>query len=334
MNTQKLYQFDQARDSIQFRISGRGVLLLLAAFLVFCTPSFAQARSLSNNSHTSNVSIAYDETQSGAIVSPVGTVGYSFQGQVGENILVRVMVTSGNLDPEFRLFRPDGTLLCDGRTLGAFVEKTCIINATGPHEILISAWGGNTTGNFDLYLQRTSNPVGQINLPFDETQSAAITPSIDLNAHTFTAVPQTPPPPSTSLPIKAYLPIITGGGSNAFSDSVLVRMKATSGSLDPQFRVFRPDGSLLCAGQTLGSFVETLCLVDRSGDHAILAGAWNANATGNYDLYIQSTAYPANATPIAYDETQSASVSLPVDLNAYTFEGTAGDQVLVRMRAT
>ena len=335
MNISKPNKVIKMKNSVQMCLYRHSFLFAsLFIYLLFYVFLFVQAPMLFSQPLTTNTPISYDETHSGTIASPIDVVTYNLNGISGENILVRVVVTSGNLDPEFRLFRPNGNLLCDGRTLGSFVERSCIIDANGNHTLLVNAWGGSTTGNFNIYLQRTTRPVNQINLPFDETQSDSITSLVELKAHTFTAAPRFVPAPPPSSDIKVYLPFVTGGGSVEFSDNVLVRMKATSGSLDPQFRVYRPDGSLLCSGQTLGSFVETLCQVDRSGDHAILAGAWNANATGSYDLYIQSTSYPANPTPIAYDETQSTAISPAVDLHAFTFDGTAGDPVLIRLQGT
>ncbi|MBE2197123.1 MAG: hypothetical protein IAE79_00840, partial [Anaerolinea sp.] len=112
-------------------------------------------------------------------------------------------------------------------------------------------------GSYDLYLQRTNNPANVTPIAYDEVQSGSISPSIDLNAYTFT---------------------------ESVGVQVLVQMDVTSGSLDPQIRVYRPDGSLLCSAQSLGSFVEVVCLLDTTGSHTILVGAWSANATGNYTL--------------------------------------------------
>jgi len=107
-------------------------------------------------------------------------------------------------------------------------------------------------------------------ISYDETQSGGISPAVELDAFTF---------------------------SGSLADQVLVRMDLTAGTMDPQFRVYRPDGTLLCSGNTYGDFVETLCTLDTNGAHTILVGAWNANATGTNGAHtILVGAWNANAT--------------------------------------
>ena len=55
-------------------------------------------------------------------------------------------------------------------------------------------------------------------------------------------------------------------------DAVRFSMNMTSGTLDPLFDVFRPDGTLLCDTQTTGILAQVDCTLDATGTHTILVG--------------------------------------------------------------
>jgi hypothetical protein len=55
---------------------------------------------------------------------------------------------------------------------------------------------------------------------------------------------------------------------------------------------------------------------------------------GSYSLSLQRTFNPPNATPIAYDTSLTASLSLVTEMDAYTFFGNFGDSVTIQMTRT
>jgi len=238
--TSKLHQ---PRSFLLVAVILTSLVLLTIPFAVTASP--IQRRVLDVTS-----SIEFDQIVSGTISPPSEVDQYTFNGKNGDPVLVRMTVTSGGLDPEFRLYRPNGSLLCSGQTFAEFVEGTCTLDTDGTHTIFVGAWEANATGNYDLYIQRTNNPSNAISTAFDETKSGSISPAIDLDAHSFKGVSNHAHTPQ--LPQKVYLPILLGGESGTFSDVVLARMKMTAGTMDPQFRVYRPDGTLLCSGNTYG----------------------------------------------------------------------------------
>lgn len=86
----------------------------------------------------------------------VGAIGvaaeadcYTFTGAVGDAIRVRVIKTSGTLEPLADIMRPNGTTLC-GTTLND--EFTCTLNAAGLHTLLIRDFYGTRTGGYNLDL--------------------------------------------------------------------------------------------------------------------------------------------------------------------------------------
>jgi len=119
-------------------------------------------------------------------------------------------------------------------------------------------------------------------------------------------------------------------------DQVLLRMSRTSGTLDPQMRVFHADGTAVpnCSASTILVTLELTCVLDGSGPYTLLASDGSGDETGGYALTLQRLNNPANATPIAIGEILSGTIDPAVELDTYTFTGTAGDRVLLRMSRT
>lgn len=103
-------------------------------------------------------SISFGETVTGVINSPGQTVTYTFSGANGDPVLVRMTDTTGTgFDPEFRIYRPDGMLLCSTWDF-TLAEKTCTMDAGGTHTILVGDYGGDETGSYTLSLSGPSCP--------------------------------------------------------------------------------------------------------------------------------------------------------------------------------
>ena len=75
-----------------------------------------------------------------AYLNPPGDVDeFTFVGQAGERIRVRVVETSGTLTAFTQLLRPDGTLLCSTTA----TNLDCTLDQSGTHTILVSDFGGD-----------------------------------------------------------------------------------------------------------------------------------------------------------------------------------------------
>lgn len=252
-------------------------------------------------------SISFDEISSGTIANSLERKEFTFSGTAGDKILVRLAVSSGNLYPQFTVHRPNGAELCTAYSLGEMVQKTCTLDTTGLHKVFVSDRYAENTGSFDFYIQRTNNPANAANIPYDVVKSDTIEPPVDLDTFSFDA---------------------------SAGDKVLVRMSKTAGTLYPEFRLFSPDGNQVCDAYSLGDSVEKLCTINSNGRHTLLAGDRYGTNGGSFDFYIQRTNNPANAVNIPYDVVQSDTIDPPVDLDPFSFDASAGDQVFVRMNST
>lgn len=250
------------------------------------------------------LNIPFDEIKSGLINPAVDLGTYDFDANAGDKALVRMHTTSGDLDPQFRVFDPIGNEICENASTSTTAQELCTLNTNGRHTILAGDWFAEHTGGYDLYIQRTNSAANAAPASFDEVISEMTNPSVDLDVYSFTA---------------------TAG------DKIIVRLNRTSDQLDPQFLVYRPNGTLLCEGATSGDLVEKLCTMDSNGSYTLLAGDWFGANTGTYGLYVQRANDPLNAQIIPFNEVKTGIINPPVDLDAFTFSGEAGQNVLVRM---
>ncbi|NJM41114.1 MAG: hypothetical protein HC853_10200 [Anaerolineae bacterium] len=250
------------------------------------------------NNPANAATLAYGLTASGILTGAPEFIVYAFNGAVGDHLLLRLAETSNDLNPELRVYRPDGTLLCDTFSYGSIAELNCLLDVVGTFTILL----GSNVGGYRLYLQRTNNPVYATPLAYGLTASGILTGSPEFIVYTFSGV---------------------------LGDHLLLRLLETSNDLNPELRVYRPDGTLLCDTFSYGSIAELNCLLDVVGTFMILLGS----NVGGYRLYLQRTNNPAASSPITYSGTVTGSINAP-EFTVLGFNGTAGDQLVLRIAET
>lgn len=116
-------------------------------------------------------------------------------------------------------------------------------------------------------------------------------------------------------------------------DTVLFRMREVSSALWPEIVVKRPDGTQLCTNWA-GDEVEQECTLDVTGTWTLIATSNNASI-GDYRLYVARTSTPTTETPtaISYGDVTAGTLNA-MHWDPYTFSGTSGEKVLVRLRET
>jgi hypothetical protein len=243
---------------------------------------------------------------------------YSFQASAGDAVFLRMrgLWTLGDPGcchyPAFEIHAPDGALVCSNPPVGVNVrEQACALGASGTYSLLYSDYLSVKTGAYQLHLQRLNPPAGGTPVDFGQTVTGTLDALVDLGAHTFTG---------------------------AAGDRVLFRMSETSTALplQPQFWVFGPDGTPLCDAVTnsSGTYVEKTCVLGASGAHSVLTGNWVAQYANPYALFLQRLNHPGQVIPIGLGETKSGTLEMLATADSYGFNGTSGDQVVVRMQRT
>jgi hypothetical protein len=242
---------------------------------------------------------------SGAILTPAQNDMYTFTGNAGDNVFVRM---SASFWAYINVYNPDGTGLC-----GAYnalnrtrVDVSCTLPSAGTYTILASDADGINIGNYYLYLQRLNNPGGTSSIAFGQTLPGTIGLPAEMDAYTFTG---------------------------NVGDKVVVRMSTLPGTLWTYLHVNNPDGTALCGAYNAfnSSRIELDCTLPGTGTYSILAGDYNGTDTGDYYLHLQRLNNPGNTVPLAFGQTLSASITTLAEADTYTFSASAGDRVLARI---
>ena len=233
---------------------------------------------------------------------------YTFSASVGDRVLVNMAVSSGLLDPFIRLFGPDGTPVCQAQNAssGAAEINDCPLPATGTYQLLAGDYGSTETGNYGIFLQRLNQPGNTTAVTYGQNITKDIILAAEMDTLTFV------------------------GTAN---DRVMIDMAVTLGGLDPQIRLYRPDGTPLCSSfYTNGGSTEiNQCILPETGTYTILAHDYGNTEAGSYRVYLQRLSNPANATPISFGQTLSGDIALAAEMDAYAFTAAAGDRVMIAM---
>jgi hypothetical protein len=314
--------------SFAFRTMSVFVFSLLL-FRVPLRPNTARSESLIA------ATITYGTTTPGAIGMPGEMDTYTFSANSGDVILIGMSHTSGNLWQRIRLFDPNGRLLGDTEDpVHAEISITLpnifyvflplitrqsngILNTAdskslgfvaavpGVYTILASdGFNGTLTGSYSLFLQKLNPPVNATAISFSQTVAGSINQPAEMDAFTISA--------------------------NA-NDRVIVGTSSVSGSMWQQIRLFDSNGVLLNEVSD-PIHAEMNYPVMTAGTYAILVGdGFNGTLTGNYNVFIQRTNNPSNATTISFGQTLPGSINLPAEMDAFVFSGNANANVEITM---
>ena len=152
-----------------------------------------------------------------------GTIDcYTFMGNNGDHVRVRVVGTDGTFVPYTQIIKPNGTTLCGPST---DIEQTCRLTTTGQHRVMIRDQNGTGTGAYTVYIQRLDGPVKCTTIALgDPALAGAITVVGDAHCYTFDG---------------------TAG------HHIQVEVLATDGTIVPNTELVKPDGVTLLGPSTL-----------------------------------------------------------------------------------
>ena len=187
------------------------------------------------------------------VASSIGATGEidcrTATGAVGQRWRVRLVETSGSATLVHEVVRPDGSTVCGG---SGSTETTCLLDAAGPHRVVVTDSSGLQTGDYRLVVERFPAPVGCTALTLGSPGAAAtIDDPGELGCHTFTA-----------------------------SSGAQVRVRVgdqAGGTVNPVVEVVRPDGTTVC-GPTFSD--DFNCTLTSSGQHSVLVRDGNGAGAG------------------------------------------------------
>ncbi|HZH30914.1 MAG TPA: pre-peptidase C-terminal domain-containing protein [Pyrinomonadaceae bacterium] len=277
----------------------------------------------------------------------VGTVvdEYTFDAQAGQQIAITL---SAPFDTYLYLLRPDGTRLADNdddaftsgqTTSNSRIPRTLdadfiVLPTTGRYSILASSFSTlSTGGTYTLTLTGGR-----------QCSSRAITPSATPQQGELRATDCTNPFDSTDGTV---VDTYTFNGTMGQQVSIVM----ASAEFDTFLYLLTPDGEFLAADDDGGG--GTTARIPRgsgfirlpmTGTYTILANSADDRPEefGNYTLTLSTAAAPCPSTALTAGQTTGGSLDtgdcrLPLDgsfLEAYTFNGTANQQITVTMSAS
>lgn len=247
------------------------------------------------------VPISCGQTVTNSIAFPGEMDPYVFAGTAGEVVIISAHHTGGSLCAAVELYDPAGDLVgwwdCDGPTpLWGLPE-------TGPYTVLIHDGGEPEfydTGSYAVGLQVLSNGCLSA-LNCGQTVTNTIRFPGEVQAYTFTALD---------------------------GEQVLLALRHLSGNLCAAADIYDPSYQLVgWVDCDTGFRLATVS----TGTYTVVVHDGGANPdedTGDYALSLQF-ATGRCATPITCGQTITNSISLPTQIDAYTFNGNAGEVVIL-----
>jgi len=220
-----------------------------------------------------------------SLLSPGAVGSFTLSGAAGDRLLLRMGRSSGSIKPRIRVVTPSSTIACTVQDYGTLADlDTCVLSATGSYTIQADSWDGVGTGTYGLTVQRLNTPIDAVPLAYGQTVADALIAHSELDTYTFSAT--------------------TG-------DALLVRMASTS-SLKPRIRVFRSDGTALCAASSYSLLADLgACLIPATDTYTLVLASAVESATGTYSMALQRANTPATPTTLVFGQPLTATTGQP-----------------------
>jgi hypothetical protein len=215
--------------------------------------------------------IPYAETQVDQTSHAVQLHTYTFTGRASDVVVAQAAVPAQTFAPHLRLYRENGTLICQDYALTSFSENAAWTHCTLPQDdtyiIVVGGYASTSKrgpGTYQLVLQRLTPAVASRGIRFDTSRSSSIAQAGELDTYTFRA---------------------------ASGDVVTIRMGAAGDTIEPYLHLYGVDGVKLDEDYDSTWFGDRLaeianCTLPFSGTYTVLASDHGANETGDYTLHL------------------------------------------------
>lgn len=215
--------------------------------------------------------IDFGETIQCAIDTQQETDQYTFTANKNDQIKVRLVRTSGRLNPALYVAGSEGDKICSAFTSDTTIDLgSCTAPSDDTFTIFVEDTYRANTGSYNLYIQRLNDPGKTQPIRYGQTLAGSISMLGQTDTYTFTA---------------------------AAGDQVKIRMTRTSDTLRPRIRVYDQTGTNICTAFSSAAVAEigSCSLVD-AGAYAMLVDD-TGTRLGNYNLSLDRLGTPP--TPLA-----------------------------------
>jgi hypothetical protein len=249
----------------------------------------------------------YGSTVAGSLPLAAATHAFTFNGSLGERVLVRLVQADGSVYPTIRIYDPTGVRIgsTHGNPLAELDEFE--LTTSGTFTILALDHYGTNTGDVVLHVQRPGDPVGAGTIAYGQTLTGSL---------------------------GALATTLTYRFDTSVGDRILVRLAELGSSIEPVVRIYDSQGLRLTAATDYTLAEINAFQPGAAGTYTILVTEGHADETDDVSLHLQCTNDPAGAEAIVPGAVHSGEVAARAATVAYTFDLQADDRVLLRLART
>ncbi len=256
----------------------------------------------------------FGTTNAGTISAAAQNKTYTFSANANDVVDFTMTRTSGSLIPKIRLYNPAGGLVNQANPPycnSTITEmNTITLPSTGTYTVLVGDCSDTNVGNYEIYGQRTNNPVGATGILWGQVQTGTIGEAAQSNTYTFIGIA---------------------------NDTVDFTMVSTSGSLIPKIRLYNPAGGLVSQANPpyCNSTVTEMngVTLSSTGTYTVLLGDCSDTNTGNYNLSSECFGTcPVSTTTTLSSSPNPSTYGQAVTLNAVVAPAPPDGETVVFMK--
>ena len=241
-----------------------------------------------------------------ASISVAGEVDtYTFSGNAGDIIRIRMRGSSQGVDGCFKLLGPAGNLLSEECDDGGIVQLVAYtLPSTGFYSIIAQDHNDNDTGDYGLSLEVLNGTEGvkMVSCGDDILSSLDHWTEVDLY-----------------------------GLECAAGDQLMIQMRSTLSNVECRLELIDPSGNTVANEVTqTGLAIISAFTIPTNGRYTIAAYDGNGNDLGDYGISFQLLNDESCATPIDCGTTINNTFAQVAQVDAYTMNCVAGDQIVIR----
>ena len=249
---------------------------------------------LMRTTNACSVPSAAGKTIPGVVSAAAPLLAYSIPATAGDLLALRSASTTPGFAAQMELYGPDG-----GRLDSAVFGISRTVATTGTYTVLVGAAVARTAGGYSFAWQLMNKPVGTSPAPCGATTTGALSPANQFRYYTLAADP---------------------------NDILRVLFTRTADNFAPQVEIFDPTGARIAANSDVSQKVSA------GGNYLVLVSpSTSSTETGSYTIAYQRPNNPCSPASLTCGQTNLRQVSIPGQLDTFTFNGTGGDVTTIRL---
>ncbi|MCX5885490.1 MAG: RHS repeat protein [Proteobacteria bacterium] len=187
---------------------------------------------------------------------------YKFTATAGDGATIKVVRTSGTMNPYIELYDSTGTKVASNySSSGNYASIDKSLTTGGTYTIVVYDYDYNGIGNYNITYMNLTTASNATAIPCGQTTSGSISAAGEIDFYYFTA---------------------TAG------DTATIRVAVTSGSMNPSLELYDSTGTKVASNySSSGNYTSTDKSLTTGGTYTIVVYDYGNDATGNYTLKYQ-----------------------------------------------